>query len=303
MIHCHKCKTQNRADAQKCSQCGKDLLPGSGFGERASGFGCMIVLAALSIPIMYFCSQSAIAVGEGTGFSTALLILGPIFALMFLLFGLILAFRKVPMYERYQKRAERHILLDPQQALVDFTQAIANLPNKTSAIRLKLLKQRAELYTQQEMHNDAQTDYRQALTLADELYNTQPQKEKLQYLEERVNLLEKLGRQDEADLEGLNYTYLAEKALPEKKIAMGVREGIEQANTDSKRNDIHTKRKAILDRGRFKALGYCRKCKTAVELDHTLRCKVNAMHDKVKSIRFVRVEEMDRVKQEISASR
>jgi tetratricopeptide (TPR) repeat protein len=300
MIHCNKCKTQNPPNAQKCSKCGKDLLPGSGLGERAAGFGCMIILAALSIPVMYLCSSAAASAGEGTGTSLALMILGPIGAIIFLLMALVVAFRKVDAWERYENRAKRHIKLDPGQAISDFTQSLATLPERSKTKRLELLKQRAEVWLQQNKPIESQADYQQALTLADELYENEPQKGKIKYMEERANLLEKLGRQEEADLEGLNYTYLTEKALPEKKVAMGVMEGIEKANLDSKRKEVYSKRKTILERGRFKALGYCRKCKTAVELDYTLGCTVNIKHEKIDSIRFVKTEEVERAKQEIT---
>lgn len=303
MIHCHKCKTVNPPNAEKCSKCGKDLLPGSSFGERVTGFGCMIVLAAISIPAMYFCSQSAIAIGEGTGRSIALLILGPIMAVFFLIIALVIAFRKVALFERYQNRAERHIKLDSQQAIQDFSQAFANLPQKTSDLGFQLKNKQAEVFTQLGMINEAQADYQQALAIIEDLYQAKPQKEKLKYMEERANLLEKLGRQEESDREGLNYTYLAEKALPEKKIAMGAMEGIEKANIDSKRKDIYEKRKAILDRGLFITVGYCRKCKTAVQLDYTLQCTVNPKHDKIDSIRFVLAGEVEKAKQEISIKR
>jgi tetratricopeptide (TPR) repeat protein len=303
MIHCHKCKTVNPTNAEKCGKCGKDLLPGSSFGERVTGFGCMILLAAISIPAMYFCSSSAIAIGEGTGRSIALLILGPIMAVSFLIIALVIAFRKVALYERYQNRANRHIKLDPQQAIQDFSQAFVNLPQKTSDLGVQILISQAELFTQEGRNYEAQAGFQQALAIVEDLVQAKPQKEKLKYMEERANLLEKLGRQEEADREGLNYTYLAEKALPEKKIAMGAMEGIEKANIDSKRNDIYKKRKAILDRGLFITVGYCRKCKTAVQLDYTLVCPVNPKHDKIDSIQFVLAGEVEKAKQEISIKR
>jgi hypothetical protein len=303
MIHCHKCKTVNPPSAEKCSKCGKDLLPGSSFSERVTGFGCMIVLAAISIPGMYFCSRSAIAIGEGTGRSIALLILGPVMAVIFLIIALVIAFRKVALFERYQNRAERHIKLDPQQAIQDYSQAFANLPRKTSDLGFQLKNKQAEVFTQLGMINEAQANYQQALAIIEDLYQSKPQKEKLKYMEERANLLEKLGRQEESDREGLNYTYLAEKALPEKKIAMGAMEGFEKANIDSKRKVIYEKRKAILDRGLFITMGYCRKCKTAVQLDYTLHCTVNPKHEKIDSIRFVLAGEVEKAKQEILIKR
>jgi len=300
MIYCHKCNATNLPTAEKCNQCGANLLPGTSIGERLKGIGVLFLAAILIIPIMYLCSTAANAAGESTGTRMALLVLGPVFALIFIGGGLAVAFRKSKLYEKYQRRAQRHIELNPQQAINDFTQAISSTPEKSRDFKLTLLKQRASVYEKEGMFRQAQQDYQQALALATDLYKISPEKTRLKFLKERANIMEKLSQEDEADREYLNYGYLAEKALPEKKVAMGIEEGFKQGINESKRQEYQNKRKAILEKGKFKALGYCRKCKAVVELDYKMQCVKNAKHGQPKLVRFALPHEVEIVKQQLS---
>ena len=53
-IHCQKCKHENAPGAMKCSQCGTNLLPGAGIGQRLGVFGCSTILAVISFAIAFF---------------------------------------------------------------------------------------------------------------------------------------------------------------------------------------------------------------------------------------------------------
>ena len=261
-----------------------------------------MLLAVVSIPATYFLSRLMLTLEE-EGLRIAFLFLGPVLAVLFILFAVFLAFRKAPEYERYRLRAERHLSLDPEQALADFSQAIAITPAKEKAGLFILLQKRADLLEKQGNVSKARSDHQQASELALELYKNGPKNDRLKFLEQRIDHVRKIAAPAEADREELEYLFAAEQSLPEEKTAMGVAEGIEQGTARAKRGKIQLRRKEILDAGRVKALGYCRKCKTVVELDPLLKCSVNPKHAKITSIQFVLAEDVETAKEEIAARR
>jgi hypothetical protein len=102
-------------------------------------------------------------------------------------------FGKTPLYKRYAKRARRHIILDVQQALADFTKALELVPHTE---RPPLLKERAALYRELEMREELKQDWEQILTLV-------PKTERARLLEERAAVYAQLEMNQEliADLE------------------------------------------------------------------------------------------------------
>jgi len=161
MIHCQKCNQQNVPEAQKCSQCGANLLPGAGIKERLGQLGCL-VLAGILIPVLALLILPRLAVGNilDNLILMGMTILSIVAGGVFILLGISMAVGKTPVYDRYKRRAERHVDLDPQQAIADYGVAIDLAPE---AIAFDLLSARARLYQKQGMIEESKADWRRAL--------------------------------------------------------------------------------------------------------------------------------------------
>ena len=221
-IHCQKCKHENAPDAKKCSQCGTNLLPGAGMGQRLGVFGCTTILAILSLAIAYgvYASKANIG-GKGVIYLGGLVLFG-VFVFGF---GIIWSLRKTPLYERYAARANRHVSLNPMQAVADYGSALNGAP-QTQAFEILLA--RAKLYQGQAMAREAGTDWQHAL----ENINARMAKPKapIELNKQRAELYKTMGMADEYALEMLRYTTEKEKTFKFKKdsIAMGVEEDLKK---------------------------------------------------------------------------
>jgi uncharacterized OB-fold protein len=233
MIQCLKCQSENTPDREKCQECGADLLPGEGISDRLGNLVIGILAGVLSGIAAYVMIESDIELPD-------CLIISPQ-ACMFTtiaapIAGLVSAVRKTPLYKRYATRARRHIELDPEQAIADFSQAL----------------------------------------------ETAPEKERAGLLKERSTLYEKLGMEEEATRDELDYTS-AEGAYA------GGRGFARFFGAD---DDVYAKgmgeedRKKMVAAGRVKALGYCSKCGRVVELNPKLRCP-DHKSPKPKAVKFV----------------
>lgn len=179
MIHCQKCKHINSPQAEKCAQCGANLLPGEDAAGRLGGMGCAFVLAALVLVFAWVVVPGWTEGGPSLeslieiGFS---LILGPLLALVLVLFGLWWALRKTPLPERYEARAKRHVQLDRKQAIADYS-AIVELtsgPGKKAGLIncVDVLVQRGELYKKEGLDAEAKEDWTAALAQIDKDINS-----------------------------------------------------------------------------------------------------------------------------------
>lgn len=239
MIQCLKCQSENTADREKCQECGADLLPGEGISDRLSNLVFGIVGGILSGIVAYLMIESDIELPDCLLISPQLCLLTTIGAPIM---GIASALRKTPLYQRYATRARRHIELDPEQAIADFSQALEFAPEKEQA---GLLKERATLY-------------------------------------------EKLGMEKEATRDELDYTS-AEGAYA------GGR-GFARffgADDDTYAAGVGEEdRKKMVAAGRVKALGYCSKCGSVVELNPKLRCPDHTS-PKPKAVKFVLPDEVE----------
>lgn len=161
MIHCQKCNQQNTPEAQKCSQCGANLLPGAGIKERLGQLGCLVV-AGILIPVLAFLIVPRLGVGNilDSLIGMGMIVLSVIAGIVFILLGISLAVGKTPAHDKYRRRAERHVEIDPQQAIADYGAAIKLAPE---AIAFDLLSARARLYHKQGMIEEEKSDWRSAL--------------------------------------------------------------------------------------------------------------------------------------------
>ena len=149
-VMCPKCQAENAPDQTSCGQCGANLLPGRAFLERIGYFAAAVVGTAVFVGLAIFfagledappCCASPVTLG--------------LFALGCLVGGMRFTFGRTPEYERYVKRAERHVEAFPEQALADFTRALELAPEKQQA---DILKQRGELYAKLGRREEALAD-------------------------------------------------------------------------------------------------------------------------------------------------
>src|SRR5512137_2140724 len=118
MVHCPKCKTQNDPAQTVCIKCGADLLPTEGIASRLGSmlvviFACVLLPA---IPVYFiFRPETPNPILKWVGYVLIA------FAAGGLIYAFYEALRKRLIHERYAIRARRHVKLDPQQAIADFT--------------------------------------------------------------------------------------------------------------------------------------------------------------------------------------
>ena len=144
MITCSKCKAQNPSELEKCQNCGYTLLPGETFTDRLVYFIGGIIGMGISIGMVYFLGKNPDLMETSQCCLFTRIELWYLGIIVFPIMGIVSALKKTPVYKRYQMRAQRHQESDPEQALVDFAEALALAPEKEKA---EILKQRSALYT------------------------------------------------------------------------------------------------------------------------------------------------------------
>jgi ribosomal protein L40E len=272
-IHCQKCKHENAPNAQKCSRCGTNLLPGAGLGERFGVLGCSIILAVTSFALAFLVFIK----------TDVKLLLGLIlFGVLMLGFGFFWSVRKTPRYERYETRAKRHVSLDLRQAIADYGSAIDLAPE---AKAFDLLRERAKLYQKLGMTIEARADWQLAL----DNINKRIAKSKTPVIDQkkqRAEIYKNLGMEDEYAMEMLQYTIEKEKTFKFKSgdIAMGMEEGVKKGTEDAKRKELQQLRAEIMNNHKYGIVGQCKQCRSIVEINHLLECANNPKHHKITNI-------------------
>ncbi|MBN1401453.1 MAG: LysM peptidoglycan-binding domain-containing protein [Anaerolineae bacterium] len=139
-IICPKCQARNPPTATVCAQCGGDLLPGRTIGQRIVRFllGCAVA-AICAVLGGVAARQPGLALVTWVFFIQALVSF----------FGsLAWALTRTPAYERYTKRAQRHLTEEPHQALSDLATALGLVPEKLTKVRAAISQQIATLSAQ-----------------------------------------------------------------------------------------------------------------------------------------------------------
>jgi hypothetical protein len=153
-IHCHKCKLENPPTALRCQNCGANLLPAEGIGQRLASFVGLLAGSVFlgylfyrfyiqlpgSAPDIILCNVGALAGGAIASFVMAFVLL----------------LRKTPPYVKYENRAKRHVSLNAWQALDDFNRAMDLAEDKEQG---NLIKQRVEVYKKLGLTEEAERDY------------------------------------------------------------------------------------------------------------------------------------------------
>ena len=257
MVICAKCQAQNPPTQASCSQCGAKLLPGRGILERIGHLIGGVVVAAVFVGLAWLFLQMEMAESLPPCCASPLTLV--LMALSGLVGGLKMALSRMPEYEKYEKRAQRHVEPAPQQALADLTKALELAPEKKQA---DIIKQRGELWA-------------------------------------------KLGRKEEA-LEDLSTYATSPQAHRGAKLVseiVGVdMEGAAGAFTEQTVKGLQT---ALVQEGALKGIGYCKRCKDAVELDENRNC--SHCGRQVKEPRFVKPHESEaelaKIRKEAAARR
>lgn len=239
MIQCLKCQSENTTDRNKCQECGADLLPGEGISDRLGNLFAGIFAGILSGIGAYLLIKSDVELPDCLLISPQACLFATIAAPIA---GIVSAVRKTPLYKRYATRARRHVELDPEQAIADFSHALEIAPEKEQA---GLLKERAALY-------------------------------------------EKLGMEEEATRDELDYTSAEGAYSGGRGVARFFGADDDVYAADMGEED----RKKMVSAGRVKALGYCSKCGSVVELNPNLRCP-DHKSPKPKAVTFVLPDEVE----------
>jgi len=152
-------------EREACDSCGSNLLPSESLGDRLGTLIAAIVAGAIGFGLAYFSSKLPADLPECLPTAPIAWILVGVVALGS---GLVAAVRKTPRHERYEKRARRHIELDPEQAITDFTRALEGAPEKK---RASLLGERTKLFTKLGKEREATRD-RLEYTFSEGAYET-----------------------------------------------------------------------------------------------------------------------------------
>ena len=257
IVICPKCQVHNPPDRATCSQCGAKLLAGRDIRERVGYLIAGVVSAAIFVGLAWLFArmEEAEALPQCCTSPAYLLLL----AFSCLVGGLAAAFGRTPEYEKYLKRAQRHIEVVPDQALADFARALELAPEKKQA---GIRKQRGEFYSKLGRREEALADL-SAYTASSHVHG---------------------GAKVVSEIVGVDMESLA-SAPVEKKV-----EGL---------------REELVHEGALKGVGYCRRCKDAVELDENRRC-VRCGHQ-VKKARFIKPwdseAEMAKLRREVAVRR
>lgn len=231
MVHCEKCKSLNPPDKQRCQNCGKSLLPGTGALVRIIVLIFSFGIAALGVFIISRMINNPDYKGLGCALTSP--IFWGIVVVVMPISGLVFALKPTPLFEKYLERGKRHVNLDKDQALADFSKALELAPEKE---RAPILKERAKLL-------------------------------------ESMGQLEQATRDKIATLESSNaYSgaegFAALTGLDRDSVVKGMRE---------------SDQKALLEANSAVALGYCVKCKAAVQLDVKSHCTLHP-HGRITNI-------------------
>ncbi|OGN91427.1 MAG: hypothetical protein A2Y88_05560 [Chloroflexi bacterium RBG_13_48_10] len=302
-IHCPKCKSENPPNTDRCRNCDAKLLPAEGVGQRLAYFIAGI-LGAFVLGFLFYLFYI-----QNPGSAPDIAICDPIplglGALVVFFTGFIQALRKTPVYTKYENRAKRHISLNPWQALSDLNQAMEIAPAKEQG---GLLKQRANIYEKIGLTEEAARDHLVLATSPDafkgegewvaaftgadsDTYTSSRRSDQITNLlrsgsaravgycsrcKKVVELDANQRCQTHPRTKGNEIQYVIPADLLVGKLTV-------LQKMESAHSQLSQQLTELLDTGQAKAVGYCPRCKAAVELGSKRRCTI---HPRVKGRRI-----------------
>ena len=209
--------------------------------------------------------------------------------------------RKTPAYLKYENRAKRHINLNAWQALDDFNRAMDLAEDKEQG---NLIKQRVEVYKKLGLTEQAERDYLAlatspgaykdagewiaALTGADAESISSGVRSSQNTMLLQSGKAKAVGYCEQCGDAVVLNTDLRCQTHPKKKVkevefvipsdvVVGKLTVLQKVESRSKK--LSAKITDLLDSGKARAIGYCRRCKAVVQLDSNRQCPT---HPKVK---------------------
>ncbi len=271
MIICPKCKAKNEPQRTTCHACGSNLLPGETLGSRmgclVGGLLCGVVFIGIAIAFVKAMQEGGLSSILDLGLkTTGLLIVVGLYALGGLTFGLYQAFRRTPEYEKHAMRAARHVRDEPEQALADYARALELSP--TEKLRVPYWEQRAKVYQELGRTEEARADLQSYIDHIDRTLPATKGQEHAKLLKKRGEILEQQGRFAEAAAQLESYLQApgAEEGGQEfVQLLGGSAEAYKATGVKRTKGEIEKLRRQAVAEGELVAVGYCRRCRDAVE--------------------------------------
>lgn len=305
-IHCPKCKSENPPNTDRCKSCDAKLLPALGVGQRLTYLvGGILGAAVLGFLFYQFYVQNPGSAPDFVLCNPGALGLG---ALVFFFTGFIQALRKTPAYVKYQTRAKRHESLNPWQALSDLDQAMEIAPAKEQG---GLLKQRAILYEKIGLTEEAARDHLVLATSPDafkdeanwvsalsganaDVYSNNRRSGQITALLKSGNALAvgyctkcknvvELDADQRCQIHPKTKGREIQYVIPADVLAGKL---VVLQKLESTHPQLSNQLAEYLDTGQAKAVGYCPRCKAAVELDSKRNCSIHP-RTKIRRIQYV----------------
>ncbi|OGO26355.1 MAG: hypothetical protein A2136_05260 [Chloroflexi bacterium RBG_16_54_11] len=298
-IHCPRCKSVNLSTAWRCQNCDANLLPAESFAERVALFIGFLAGAAILLYLFYrFNIQDPGTAPNFVLCNPGALVGGGILSFIMAFVRLL---RVTPAYVKYQNRAERHLNLNAWQALDDLNHAMDLASEKEQG---NLIKQRAKVYEKLGLTDEAARDHLtlatspnsykgegewiSAITGADaDVFSSGMRSGKIKAMLASGNV-KAVGfcRRCKAVVElnpdqrcpshpkvkGAEVQFVIPADVLAGKLAV-------MQKLEHRYYNISKEITALLESKEAKAIGYCRRCKAAVELNAQRRCSI---HPKVK---------------------
>ena len=291
MIHCQRCKAQNPPTQTSCQNCGADLLPGIGRGNRIAVL-VLGVFAALALGIL---AVMALPEPEAEGMRCVVntLLLG---AALMLGFSLLRGLGKTPLAARYRMRAGRHVPIDPEQAFADYTKAVEH-----NSSDLASWKARGLLYDKVDLGIPALQDEIRLLSGA---MVKEKEQVKGELASQTVRLYEKLihglgstGESQELVRSQLRLFDFMERNVGSlvqfKTDTVGFGTGVTLSIRRDMKKQIREARQSMARAGLVRAIGTCPICGKEVVATPDLQCPNYETHKHLRDLRFVMPDEVD----------
>ncbi len=308
MITCIRCTTVNPSTSDTCSQCGADLLPGESAVSRFVYIALgVFVAAALSGTALLLLTTAA--ANPVTRWAAPLLISAGV---IFMGLAIYVALYKTPLWQRYAARARRHVDIDAQQALSDYTEALKLAPERD---KLGLLEGRLAMAEKVGADDIVLPDLLALQQAYAELAKRSSASERSDLAMKQITIFEKLEKaytkaedKDKALITHLAYLAWVEEHIedivstsPSKdsltSFITGVPANEQQVIRDFQPryllvNQVKDDRARLVQSGAVAAVGYCAECRQVYRLKASLNCPYNAKHGRLTLVEYVLPQEV-----------